>query len=186
MRVGLQWEWSWVGGKYLGHHRDESAAAGVMLQLRMWRCFICFMCFMCVTAESADAHGARKSLHAGRTGRGQRSGVNLVYESHEEEKGSLHQVTEWRQAQLLGLLLLLLLLLLGDCWLLLPGSHVARHQSRWCERLQRREICTRQLVLWDEGTEEEGEREREKREEVGRRGIVLHHTTFWSININQS
>lgn len=67
------------------------------------------------------------------------------------KKGSLHQVTERRQAQLLlrqrRRRLLMLLLLLGDGGLLLPGTHVSRHQPRRCERLERREICARQLVL---------------------------------------
>lgn len=98
--------------------------------------------------------------------------------SSESEEGgrSLHQVAERRQVQLL------LLLLLGDRWLLLllPGSHVARHQPRWCERLERREICTRQLVLCDEGMEGRGSRKTKE-------GGGLHHLTFcWCININHS
>lgn len=36
MRVGLQWESELSGGgEYLGQHKDESTAAGVMLQLRV-------------------------------------------------------------------------------------------------------------------------------------------------------
>lgn len=45
MRVGLQWEWelSWGGwGEYLGHRKDESTAAGVMLQLHTGEVLLVF------------------------------------------------------------------------------------------------------------------------------------------------